>query len=79
VTVTTPVSPSIHLTDNGDGSVTLSWETVLGEIYLMEFSEDLRPGTWQAVGGPVTGTSQSTSIIDWPSGLQRFYRLRLAD
>jgi hypothetical protein len=79
VTVTAPVPPAIHLTDNGDGSVTLEWETVIGETYQMEFSDNLGTASWPALGGPVTGTGQSRSIINSPSGQQRFYRLRLLD
>ncbi|HEY5913637.1 MAG TPA: lamin tail domain-containing protein [Verrucomicrobiae bacterium] len=57
---------------------TLSWLSVSGQIYQLEFSDDLAAAAWSAVGGPVAGTGQELTLtLDLGAANQRFYRLRL--
>jgi len=56
----------------------LSWPSLPGRSYQMEYSDDLTAGPWTALGGPLLGTGAVlTATSDLAAPAQRFYRLRL--
>ena len=61
------------------GSVNLSWVTVPGEVYLLEYTTNLSPANWITLEGPVSATSTNITFTDVPgTDQQRFYRAVLA-
>ncbi|HTR42687.1 MAG TPA: chitobiase/beta-hexosaminidase C-terminal domain-containing protein [Pseudomonadales bacterium] len=61
------------LTNSG---TTISWDSVLGKNYTVQWSSDLV--TWNTLGNPVSGNGSLASIIDSTPGRQnhqRFYRV----
>jgi len=59
-------------------NLVLSWAGVPGEVYQVEYKDDLRAGTWTALGNPITGADALLSLTnDFSLSTQRFYRLRI--
>ena len=61
-------------------SVTLSWNSLAGVGYQVQYSASAAPTAWAALGGKVTASSSVTSVTDngaLAGGAQRFYRLVL--
>ena len=59
--------------------VQVSWRSVLGQSYVVSYSNDLV--TWNALGSPIRGNGAVVSVTDTtPIGQlpQRFYRVALA-
>jgi hypothetical protein len=78
VFVVTP--PQITLSKAGT-EVTVTFGTVAGEQYQVEYNDALRETGWQLLGGQITGNGSSVTIEDAvpPDQPQRFYRIRLVD
>jgi len=56
----------------------LSWPSIAGQNYQLEYKDDLSAPTWTPLGSPVTGTGGTlTSINSFGASNQRFFRLRL--
>ena len=63
-----------------DTNLVLSWTGVPGQIYQVEYNEDLTGPTWTPLGSPVTGNGDSLTVtISSGGSAQRFFRLRLAN
>ena len=59
-------------------NLVLSWEGVAGELYQVEYKDDLRSTDWTALGNPMTGAGAVLSFTnDFSLSTQRFYRLRI--
>ena len=61
-------------------SVTLSWNSLAGVGYQVQYSASAAPTAWTALGGKVTASGVVTSVTDngaLAGGAQRFYRLVL--
>jgi hypothetical protein len=59
-------------------NLVLSWMGVTGQVYQMEYKDDLRAGSWTALGSPITGTGAMLSFTnDLSQSSQRFYRLQI--
>jgi Tol biopolymer transport system component len=59
----------------GEGS-TISWPAVSGQIYRVQYEENLDDATWQDVTGTVTITGNTGFLTDLaPAASQRFYRI----
>ncbi len=78
-------SPVISLSSAGATSgrqLTLTFPTLAGAIYQIEWSATLADPSWQVLGSPVSGTGSEIEIID-PMDIalhpQRFYRLARID
>ena len=57
-------------------NLALSWQSILGKSYQVEFTDDLKSGVWLSLGGPMTGTGGVLSVSTSVSAEnQRFYRL----
>ena len=60
-------------------AVTLTWESVPGTSYLLQFTPTLTASnTWNNVGQPIVANSQTTTLTDSPpsNASSRFYRVR---
>ena len=69
-----PVIESIHVSDS---SVTISWDTVAGRKYRVQFKSDLGQLTWSDLAGDVTATGAMAEKTDTSSATQRSYRVLL--
>jgi hypothetical protein len=77
-TVTVVVPPRLaNSTLNGD-NLTFTWMSALGQLYQVEYKDDLTDLQWTLSGAALTGTggplNSTNSITGSP---RRFYRLRL--
>jgi hypothetical protein len=60
----------------GDGDVQISFNSLPGRNYQLQFKDHLTDPTWTALGTAISGTGAAVSIFDEISGQpQRFYRL----
>jgi hypothetical protein len=61
---------------NGSGQPVLSWPSVAGRNYRIEYCDSLTPPTWQTLV-VVSGTAGTTSYTDTttPRPNQRFYKI----
>lgn len=77
---TDPNDPNSFLrgesTTDGSGT-TVTWSTVPGKTYRLEFTDDLSSGIWSALPGTFTATTATTSTLDptSPKPKSRLYRL----
>ena len=62
------------------GSVTITWDSVEGRVYRVQYTDSLSEATWMDLGGDITAPGNPTSTIDNTiDGIsQRFYRVILA-
>jgi hypothetical protein len=59
-------------------NIVLSWPAAAGQIYQVEYKNDLNATTWTTLGSPITGTGAPLVITnDLTGSPQRFYRIRL--
>jgi regulation of enolase protein 1 (concanavalin A-like superfamily) len=61
-------------------NLVLSWPSIAGQFYQLEYKNDLSALTWTTLGSPVTGNGATLSATNsvGASG-QRFFRLRLVN
>jgi hypothetical protein len=61
-----------------DGQLFLTWDSIPGQAYQVQFTTNLNQCYWESVGGTITAVDTSASAIE-PIGPedQRFYRLML--
>jgi sugar lactone lactonase YvrE len=74
--VTVPFKAGVHFLDGSPGA-TLSWNSVVGKEYQVQYRSGFGSASWVDLGGPVTAASLSTTLTDSigdPEG-QRFYRV----
>jgi hypothetical protein len=63
-----------------DGSARLTFSSVQGKRYRVEFTTSLAAGAqWTTVGGEVTGGATGETTVNIPSAGEGYYRLRLAE
>lgn len=63
---------------NNRASVQLNWTGNIGQIYQLEYNDDLSTTNWLPLGNPVTGNGGKASATVTPgASSQRFFRLRL--
>jgi hypothetical protein len=75
LTLATP--PLIFAPMKIGGQFQISFHTILGRTYLVEFTDSLLQPTWQTLPG-ITGTGAPETVIDPVPGVdQRFYRVRV--
>ena len=61
-------------------SVTITWDSIEGRVYRVQYTDNLSEATWMDLGGDISAPGTSTSTIDNTiNGVtQRFYRVILA-
>jgi regulation of enolase protein 1 (concanavalin A-like superfamily) len=58
----------------------LSWTGIAGQIYQLEYTDDLSSPTWTPLGSPVTGNGGTlTATNSFGASAQRYFRLRLVN
>jgi len=74
-----PIPASLSIQTSG-ANLILSWPSVAGQQYQLEYKEDLSTPTWTPLGSPVTGDGGTlTAINNFGASNQRFFRLRLVN
>ncbi|HUL51503.1 MAG TPA: lamin tail domain-containing protein, partial [Candidatus Nitrosotalea sp.] len=59
-----------------NGQLTLTWDSVAGKIYQLEYKDNLDTTSWSPLGTPYTATGPSTSVTNNTTGTPlRFYRI----
>ena len=72
-----PVPLGIQVSGQG---LSLNWAAVAGQIYQLEYKDDLTAPTWTPLGSPVTGTGGTLTLTnDLSVSAGRFFRLRLVN
>jgi hypothetical protein len=82
ITVSAPIAPTVTLTRNGDGTITLIWPSTVDAWYQVEVSGDLI--NWTFLGSSVVATGNTMTWTDDGSQTgahpatspSRFYRVR---
>jgi hypothetical protein len=74
-----PINPTVTVHIGGPSGPTLTWATVAGECYDVDYTTSLSPPTWIPLPGmPVTATSTTLSVTD-PTPITgmppRYYRI----
>jgi hypothetical protein len=77
-TVTVLAPPRMQGIQVAPGELSLMWDTMPGQLYQLEYTEDLSYPAWTALGLPIQGTGEPLEAFQeiLPAG-QRFYRVRL--
>jgi uncharacterized repeat protein (TIGR03803 family) len=75
-----PLAPVIQSITKTAGTVTLTWNSVAGQTYLLEYCTDLAQGYWSNVGNAVMATNGMMTGLD-PAATdpQRFYRVAVGN
>jgi Carbohydrate binding domain len=61
-----------------NGQVALTWESLSGVVYQLQYTTSLNPPAWTDLGIPITATAFTTTAYDSPgANPQRFYRVAL--
>ncbi|MCS7064201.1 MAG: hypothetical protein NZM04_09210 [Methylacidiphilales bacterium] len=58
----------------------LTWKSVAGKTYQVQFTDNLSTPNWQNLGSPITATGSTTQFTDTtvpPTAVRRFYRVVL--
>ena len=70
--------PSIQSFRQSKGTVNLTWTTVPGMAYQVQYKTDLTSATWLNLGGSTNATTGTTSVsVTISPGSARFYRVAL--
>jgi len=70
-----PVFQAVTVTD---GRILLTWSTVSGQTYQMQYKTDLSQAVWNNLGTTVVATASLQTVSDTPDpDAQRFYRVVL--
>jgi hypothetical protein len=69
---------TVALSRNGN-HLLVNWQAVAGNIYQVQYQQELSAGTWENLGGEVTATTNTCHQADTlsPSAPRRFYRVLL--
>ena len=71
--------PFLQAAASPDGTVALSWTTLVGHHYQLQSTSDLTAGGWVAWGGLLAATNETLSVTDFPGpDGTRFYRVLAA-
>ena len=59
------------------GNVTISFPTLTGSSYQVEYKTHLTDATWTSLGSPISGNNSPQSVKDSATGSSRFYRVQV--
>jgi hypothetical protein len=71
--------PMLHLEPNPPGMLRLGWSTVPTQVYQLQAKPALDATAWEAVGQPITATTNSLERLLPPDQAAVFYRVQLLD
>jgi hypothetical protein len=69
--------PVMSIASVTSSNVTLSWASLSGSQYRVQYSSNLLVTNWSDLAGDVTADSESASKTDNPNATSRFYRVEL--
>jgi len=77
-TLTVLAKPELNGSSTGADQYTLSWPTILGQNYQVEYKDNLDDPSWTPIGVPVPGTGNLLDISDNDNNRpHRFFRLMI--
>jgi autotransporter-associated beta strand protein len=72
----TVILPGQFLSVSQSGAnLSLTWSTISGRIYQLQYRSSLTGGDWINLGGPITAAENTASASDTITNMQRFYRV----
>jgi hypothetical protein len=74
------VAPMFQSATVTNQTVALTWSSIAGSVYQLQYTTNLNPATWNNVGYPLVATNGAITTFDFDaiiSGPQRFYRVML--
>jgi hypothetical protein len=79
-TLTTPLI-QVEVVSLTDTSVTLSWSTVAGRTYRVQYKSDLSEPAWTELAGDITADATTATKVDGSinGARQRYYRIVILD
>ncbi len=76
--LTVVARPNLTGINTSENQYTLTWPTISGQNYQMEYKNNLEDPVWTPLGTSVTGTGNPLNIIDDNNNVpQRFYRVTI--
>jgi len=73
---TSPPAPSFKAVTQANGMISLTWTTVPGLAYQVQYTGELSPTGWNNLGSPLTATGSTLSVsYSATVAPQRFYRI----
>jgi spore coat protein CotH len=70
-------APRLFATTVAGSQVTLAWTTLVGQMYILEYTEDLRVPDWHVLSQFTAAAPETTTAIPLSTEGNRFFRLRL--
>ena len=78
VSVTPLPGPAFQSVTRTNSTIALTWSTVSGLVYQVQYTPSLTPTTWSNLGGTMTATGNTLSASNAiGTAMQRFYRVVL--
>ena len=65
-----------RLLSPGDGTIALSWPSVVGRVYQVDCRPFVWGGKWEPASGEIAATQTNTAVVLGGSSAQRYYRIR---
>lgn len=77
-TVTVYLPPQLKSAGISGNQFTISWQTIAGQNYQIEYKDDLNDPSWTPIGNPISGTGGLVTVTNsLTSPTQRFFRIVL--
>jgi len=71
--------PSFEAPTIVSGAIQLSWNSVSGVSYQMQYTSTLSPADWVNIGSSITATASSTTVFETlGTGSGGFYRVMIS-
>ncbi len=78
VSVTAVTQPVFRSASQSNGSINMTWSTMSGLAYQLQYTTNLTQGAWSNIGNPINAAGGTANATDTTaSGPIRFYRLIL--
>jgi len=68
-------APAVQSVARSGNSLFITWSTVAGDNYQVQYKSDLNQPSWQNLGAAFTAANGATTTLDAMTNSQRFYRL----
>ncbi len=65
-----------RLLSPGDGTIALSWPSVVGRVYQVDCRPFVWGGKWEPASGEIAATQTNTAVVLGGSSAQRYYQIR---
>jgi hypothetical protein len=73
-----PIARPVSLTISHDPTnLTFNWSTLVGQVYQLEYNDDLATTNWIPCGAPIDGTGNIAVFTENITTSNRFFRLKL--